>query len=388
MEIKKRIELGRSYRDVETPGGLFISFIPSLFKGERGSLIMLEKSIYSEKKGEIQAVVVKEKQNIKGKYFVIRSAKNQEEKFNLFTLVSGGDQDSRSDRGWYKVKKVENGIILHDISSSWGSNRQTLVALKDGGYLDIKGNHGSGFKRRDPQPDFLIRLNFDGTTKEMTDLDVDLDDSSQVEIDIAPSGVKKEVRWLSWIGKHADETLPRVKAIVQRLAIDRRIVIRTIVCGEEAKGKKELTYPLSGGTYIKTGTRALANFYRPAPIDLYDFDSYLELYDLQNFFVNFCAVTEGAKNANYPSPSPGFMNFDAMKPIGKGTIINITDSRGKKFPLGEIIGNNLFVYFDAVNFLGEYSAKFPEDPFGFKILAEIIEEANKIIRESRKPEIE
>lgn len=171
MNISKQIDIQNS-REVTTPGGVFLSFIPHLFKGERGNLVMVERAIIEKiKTGE--PVLVKEKTNDKGKYFVIRTPKNGEDKYNLFTLKSGGSQDHRYGEGYFKIRNIVNGFIIHDMSSSWGSNHEVLIALKEGGIAEIEGNHGSGFKFRDPQPDFLIRLKSDGSQEQITDLDVE-----------------------------------------------------------------------------------------------------------------------------------------------------------------------------------------------------------------------
>src|SRR3989344_9532633 len=170
MEILKKIEIS-SPREFTTPGGVFISFIPHLFKGNRGNLIMVEKAII-EKISAGEPVSVKEKSNDKGKYFVIRTPKGGEDKFHLFSISCGGGQDCREDYGFFKVKNIGEGVILYDISSGWGDNHEVLIALKDGGYAEIEGNNGAGFKGRHPQPDFLIRLKSDGSQESITDLDV------------------------------------------------------------------------------------------------------------------------------------------------------------------------------------------------------------------------
>ena len=171
MNIFKQINIQNS-REVTTPGGIFLSFIPRLFKGERGGLIMIEKSII-EKINAGEPAMVKEKTNEKGKYFVVRAPKNGEDKCHLFTLSCGGSQDHREHYGHFTLKSEVGGTVIYDISSWWGDNHEVLIALKEGGYVEIEGNHGSGFKGRNPQPDFLIRLNYDGSQESITDLDVE-----------------------------------------------------------------------------------------------------------------------------------------------------------------------------------------------------------------------
>ncbi len=171
MNISKQIDI-RNSREVTTPGGIFLSFIPHLFKGDRGNLVMVEKAIIEKiKTGE--SVMVKEKMNDKGKYFVIRTPKGGEDKYHLFTISCGGSQDRRESYGHFTVKNIVDGITIYDISSWWGDNHKVLIALKKDGYVEIEGNHGSGFKGRNPQPDFLIRLKSDGFQESITDLDID-----------------------------------------------------------------------------------------------------------------------------------------------------------------------------------------------------------------------
>ncbi len=174
MRISKEIDY-HNHREINTPGGVFFSFIPHLFKGDRGSLIMIEKKlvkkIYEEEK---TLVTVREKiSKDDRKYFVIRSPKNKEDKYRLFVISCGGNQDRREDYGHFKIKNIKDGTIIYDISSWWGENHQVLVALKKDGYVEIEGNHGAGFKGRHPQPDFLIKLNGDGSEEHITDLDID-----------------------------------------------------------------------------------------------------------------------------------------------------------------------------------------------------------------------
>lgn len=157
--------------EVTTPGGVFVLFIPHLFKGDRGNLIMVEKAII-EKIQAGEPVMVKEKTNNKGKYYVIRSCKGAEEGYHLFTIFSGGSQDHRKNYGYFTISRIVDGMIIYDISSWWGDNHEVLVALKNEGYMEIKGNNGSGFKGRNPQPDFLIRLKSDGSKESITDLDI------------------------------------------------------------------------------------------------------------------------------------------------------------------------------------------------------------------------
>jgi len=171
VEISKGINIYNS-REVTTPGGVFLSFIPNLYKGERGNLVMIEKKLTETKIGE--PILVKEKNNDKGKYFVIRTPKGGENKYHLFTISCGGEQDHRMRYGHFKVKNITDGIIVCDISSGWGDNHKVIVALKEStGYIEIEGNHGSGFKGRNPQSNFLIRLKSDGSQESITDLDVD-----------------------------------------------------------------------------------------------------------------------------------------------------------------------------------------------------------------------
>lgn len=171
MQISQQIDI-RNSREVKTPGGIFLTFIPHLFKGDRGDLIMVEKAIVEKiKTGE--PVTVKEKTNEKGKYFVVRAPKGGEDKYRLFTLSCGGSQDRREHYGHFNVSSVVNGIVVCDITSDWGDNHEVIIALKEGGYAKVEGNHGSGFKGRDPQPDFLVTLKGDGSQESITDLDVD-----------------------------------------------------------------------------------------------------------------------------------------------------------------------------------------------------------------------
>lgn len=133
---------------------------------------MVEKVVIEKiKAGE--PVMVKEKSNDKGKYFVVRTAKTSEDKYHLFTISSGGSQDRRQSHGHFQIKSINNGFIVHDISSWWGSNHEVLLAIKDGGYAEIEGNHGAGFKDRGPQPDFLIQLQSSGEQKEISNMDLE-----------------------------------------------------------------------------------------------------------------------------------------------------------------------------------------------------------------------
>lgn len=171
MDILKGIDV-KNPREITTPGGIFLTFIPHLFKGDRGNLIMVEKAII-EKIRSGEPVMVKEKNNDKGKYFVVRNAQKGEDKFFLFTISCGGSQDHRTSHGYFSIKNVMNGFIVHDISSWWGDNHEVLIALQPNGYVEVEGNPGSGFKGRNPQPDFLIRLKSDGSQEHITDLDVE-----------------------------------------------------------------------------------------------------------------------------------------------------------------------------------------------------------------------
>ncbi len=172
MEYQKGMVIGSQCRETQTPGGKFFVFVPSLFKGERGPMIMVEEKIH-----QIMAttpVVVKEKEDKnKKRYVVIRSAKPGEETYQIFRFSSGGGQDHRQDHGQFKIDEVRDGIILYDISSWWGSNHDAVVAIKKTGYIKISGNHGAGFKSRNPQPDFAISINFEGKEESFLDIDVD-----------------------------------------------------------------------------------------------------------------------------------------------------------------------------------------------------------------------
>lgn len=173
MDIKRIDFSDKNGREFTTPGGDFISFIPKLFKGEKGKMIIVEKTMIENiSNGEPVAVREKTGKN-DNKYFVIRAPKPGEKKFKLFIISSGGGQDHREDYGWFKIKNIANGFVVYDISSWWGSNHEVLIALEDGGSAELEGNHGAGFKSRSPQPDFLIRLKSDGSEQAITDLDLD-----------------------------------------------------------------------------------------------------------------------------------------------------------------------------------------------------------------------
>lgn len=164
MEISKE-------RITETPGGKFFIFKRHLFKGDTGPMIMVEEAIAGDVK---QPLVVKEKTDKNGKkYFVVRRPRPGEETRTILTLESGGSQDHRTDHGHFKIDDPGEAIVICDISSYWGDNHLAIVALKESDCLQVSGNHGSGFKGRNPQPDFCINIDASGKMSEVCDLDVD-----------------------------------------------------------------------------------------------------------------------------------------------------------------------------------------------------------------------
>jgi len=170
MMVFTGMEVSKS-RVTETPGGRFFIFKPYLFKGESGRMIMVEEAAVDDIK---QPLVVKEKTDKNGKkYFVVRRPRPGEEVRTILTLKSGGNQDHRTDRGHFKINDPGEAIVICDISSYWGDNHLAIVALKEGDCLQASGNHGSGFKRRNPQPNFCVNIDASGKMLEVCDLDVD-----------------------------------------------------------------------------------------------------------------------------------------------------------------------------------------------------------------------
>ena len=373
MEITKGFSVSDA-REVTTQGGVFFSLIPHLYKGERGCQIMAEKAIM-EKINAGEPVMVREKSNEKGKYIVVRTSRDNEDKYFLFTLSSGGSQDHRYSYGQFKINSITDGIVLCDISGWWGDQHKAIIALKAGGFAEIEGNHGAGFKSKNPQPNFLIHLKSDGSQESTTNLDLDLDECRVEQFDQLVSE-KKEVRWASWAGQKAYFSLPIAKKIMADLKTSRQIVLQAIICGQETMAKDgSITAPLGNS---RIDLNSMVNFYRPAPVDLYNYSSNVELYNPQNFFVNFCVGVEGSENMIHQGlslvgPSNGF-GVIVMKPIKGGRLILVGG-----VSLAEIIGNNLFIYVDLLsgnpsnnsNLLGQ-------------LLPLIVEEVNKIFTEKLK----
>lgn len=183
--------------------------------------------------------------------------------------------------------------------------------------------------------------------------------------------MKREVKWLSWAGKEAYVLLPAAKKVALGLKTDRQIVLRAIVCGQESMAKEGLIYPASMQEQAaRTDLNNFVCFYRPAPIDLYNFNDHLELYNPQNFFINFCVnidspnkmIQMGRVSLDHFTPWSSW----SMEPIGTGNLIVI---KRRPRPLAELIDNNLFVYVDLL------SGRAPLT----EIFSEIVEEVNKIM---------
>ena len=370
MELIKGFSVSDA-REVTTQGGVFFSLIPHLYKGERGSLIMAEKAIM-EKINAGEPVMVREKSNEKGKYVVVRTPRDNEDKYFLFTLSSGGSQDHRYSYGHFKINSITDGIILCDISGWWGDQHKAIIAIKAGGFAEIEGNHGAGFKSKNPQPNFLIHLKSDGSQESTTNLDLDLVERQVEQFDQLVSE-KKEVRWASWAGQKAHFSLPIAKKIMADLKTSRQIVLQAIICGQETMAKEGLIEAPFGRQQVqRVDLNSMVNFYRPAPVNIYDYSSNVELYNPQNFFVNFCVAVDGAKDVIHQGSGPlcGF-GVSAMKPIKTGRLIIVDGAT-----LAEIIDNNLFIYVDLLT----------ENPSNGnsllgKLLPAIVEEANRIFIE-------